>query len=99
MGPPSPLGTLPETLGIDIASRLRNHFMNPSYAWLNGGLGASLAASINPLSAAAAGSLSSLTNLAAAQQQQRPANEAGGGGGKRRGSVEKADKHPLGGIR
>jgi len=80
-----PLGTLPETLGIDIASRIRSHFMNPSYAWLNGMSGMSSLASMSPLGSM--GSLNSLSNLA-----NRPKES-------RRGSVEKPDKQPLGGIR
>merc|ERR1711970_1464842 len=39
-GTPPPLGSLSDTLGIDIAGRLRSHFLanlpTQSYAWLNG---------------------------------------------------------------
>ena len=93
------MGSLTDTLGIDIAGRLRSHFLanlpTQSYAWLNGAASLSSLASMSPLGALAAGlptSASSPTGVAAAQATQARRGSTGS-----TGAVDK--KNPMGGIR
>lgn len=91
--PPPPLGSLSETLGIDIAGRLRSHFLanlpSHSYAWLNGMGGASLGGSLGG-SMASMGSLGTLGSLANLPRGSRRGST---------GSTDKMEKNPLGGVR
>jgi len=103
-GTPPPLGSLSDTLGIDIAGRLRSHFLanlpSQSYAWLNGMAGANAPnGGLGSLSMGPLSSLNSLNGLGGGGRMPAARSE----GNNRRGSTgstgEKPDRHPLGGIR
>jgi len=101
-GSPPPLGSLTDSLGIDIAGRLRSHFLanlpTQSYAWLNGMSNGNMG-SLNSLASmsqlgASMGPLSGLGSL----NSLPPTKESSGNRG-RRGSTDKIDKNPVGGVR
>ena len=98
--PPPPLGSLTDSLGIDIAGRLRSHFLanlpSSSYAWLNGMSNGNMSSLNSLASMSQLGAMSSLPGLGSLTGSMPEKSSSR----QRRGSTDKIDnKHPVGGVR
>ncbi len=105
--PPQPLGggSLTDSLGIDIAGRLRSHFLanlpSQSYAWLNGMSNGNISSLNSLASMSQLGAMSSLPGLGSLASLSSPGSgkDSSGAARQRRGSTDKMEKHPIGGVR
>ena len=103
--PPQPLGagSLTDSLGIDIAGRLRSHFLanlpSQSYAWLNGMSNGNISSLNSLASMSQLGAMGSLPGLGSLASLSPGSGKDSGASRQRRGSTEKMEKHPIGGVR